>query len=389
MQPFGGANSSSTEDDVLIRCNNVACSNVVLVPRQARRFCHACPCGSRPFCTICKEPYHFHGDCGNLQDLRQRWLRWITVDRRHFQASRIAANVYDAQVEALEDSINRRREFEHDERWKEMHCRLCPGCQRSVEKTEGCDSMLCGQDAHGGNQQSGCGIRFKWSEAVPYVFNGHSVSPIRGVTAEEVRCRGRDTLHPFVHCSLCGSSGIGIIGPRFRCLHCLDFSVCLECEPHLAARHEADHVFEIMFESEFRWRELCLPIGTLVHTVHYGGVAPWGFSGSYPNSTPTQLVGVCGQIVAFVENPGRRYRKIPWGYTVLTSGHEQKRYDVLAEHLEPVLKDDAEAESLIQEALRVGPERRQELRQQSRWRIWQSDCSVRLKAWRDELFDDD
>jgi hypothetical protein len=30
---------------------------------------------------------------------------------------------------------------------------------------EGCDSMVCGRDYHGGNAQDGCGNRFDWATA--------------------------------------------------------------------------------------------------------------------------------------------------------------------------------------------------------------------------------
>ncbi|CAM9176996.1 unnamed protein product, partial [Hapterophycus canaliculatus] len=30
------------------------------------------------------------------------------------------------------------------EDWKEMRCRRCPGCGRTIEKLSGCDLMVCG-----------------------------------------------------------------------------------------------------------------------------------------------------------------------------------------------------------------------------------------------------
>jgi hypothetical protein len=60
------------------------------------------------------------------------------------------------------------REYERDERRKEQHCRLCPGCQRVVERVEGCSAMVCGQNYHGGDTQMGCGRRFDFGEAGAY-----------------------------------------------------------------------------------------------------------------------------------------------------------------------------------------------------------------------------
>ena len=61
------------------------------------------------------------------------------------------------QRKALETAQLRHQELERDEKWKEAQCRLCPQCFRGVEKISGCDSMHCGQDAHGGSKQQGCG----------------------------------------------------------------------------------------------------------------------------------------------------------------------------------------------------------------------------------------
>lgn len=67
------------------------------------------------------------------------------------------------------DELRRRsEELIRDEQYKAQHCRLCPSCNRVVQRLEGCDKMICGQDAHGGNVQSGCGTKFNWHQAQPY-----------------------------------------------------------------------------------------------------------------------------------------------------------------------------------------------------------------------------
>lgn len=63
----------------------------------------------------------------------------------------------------------RYNELVADEQYKAQNCRLCPNCRRLVQKLDGCDSMICGRNYHGGDQQSGCGKAFKWSQATPYV----------------------------------------------------------------------------------------------------------------------------------------------------------------------------------------------------------------------------
>merc|ERR1711972_93631 len=90
-----------------------------------------------------------------------------------------------------------------------------------------------------------------------------------------VAARGSKLRHPFTNCSLCGSSGgQWIVGPRFCCIHCPDFNVCLKCEPLLADEHDAQHVFKIMFEPDFKWSQynVDLPAGTKVRVVQGDGV---------------------------------------------------------------------------------------------------------------------
>lgn len=61
-----------------------------------------------------------------------------------------------------------RRTFQLDEELKKENCRLCPKCSRVTWRVSGCSDMVCGRDAHGGNQQDGCGFRFNWNMALPY-----------------------------------------------------------------------------------------------------------------------------------------------------------------------------------------------------------------------------
>lgn len=70
---------------------------------------------------------------------------------------------------ARNDELRRRYEdLMQDEEYKAKNCRSCPSCNRVVQRLEGCDKMICGQDAHGGNVQSGCGTKFSWQQAQPY-----------------------------------------------------------------------------------------------------------------------------------------------------------------------------------------------------------------------------
>jgi hypothetical protein len=61
-----------------------------------------------------------------------------------------------------------------DENYKAQNCRVCPHCGRVVQHLGGCDLMICGQNYHGGDVQSGCGKGFNWSQAGPYVPIGNT-----------------------------------------------------------------------------------------------------------------------------------------------------------------------------------------------------------------------
>lgn len=99
-------------------------------------------------------------------------IRYLTV--RAEQDAEYAA-LLDEYNRQMNENENRNRDLRHrydelmmDENFKIQHCRLCPSCNRVVQRLEGCDKMICGQYAHGGNIQSGCGTKFNWTQAQPY-----------------------------------------------------------------------------------------------------------------------------------------------------------------------------------------------------------------------------
>lgn len=427
-----GTNRASASE-VAVRCSNTNCGNLILLDRRARRCRFACSCGATPFCTRCRaEPYHYHGHCEHQQALRERWLHWLERDRLHFHETSRQADDYDERVAAMRAAMARHAELEQDELWKEAHCRLCPICRRPIEKTEGCDQMVCGQNAHGGNVQPGCGCSFKWSEAAPYKNESQS-QPLPEMSVDEIRCRGKATLHAFMNCDLCGSSdGRGIIGPRFRCLHCPDFNVCLGCEPQLASAHAQGHVFEVLFEAEFVWSSLQLPLDTAVRTIRHCENLPWGMDGETRESreaiaaiasggrdpaAPEQAIvpplgvglasaallpeGLVGKILEVTQPPPRdrqhvRRRRRAWGYRVKFEPSDptmaEMEVRVPAVHLEPVLTSNSAAEELIQKALRTQAE---EMRLESASKAASKATeraaagdSERLQAWRRALRDD-
>jgi hypothetical protein len=73
----------------------------------------------------------------------------------------------------MNDSAESRRrylEYLHQEKYFEEaeNVRTCPFCSRMIEKIDGCRSVVCGRDYHGGNIQSGCGKSFDFYTAPRY-----------------------------------------------------------------------------------------------------------------------------------------------------------------------------------------------------------------------------
>mmetsp|Transcript_54626 Transcript_54626/g.96942 ORF Transcript_54626/g.96942 Transcript_54626/m.96942 type:complete len:933 (-) Transcript_54626:142-2940(-) len=257
-----------TQSEVfLFRCQGTGCSAAVVLSTGDERRRYVCACGAPPVCTGCSaSPYHYHAKCSEVQPLRARWLAWLQGGREAYQGlQRRAASEATAQQKALREAMARHSELEQDEQWKAENCRLCPKCQKPTEKIDGCNTMVCGQNTHGGNRQPGCGHRFKWQEARPYRPRAEAPRVQSAPALARVGAiSGRGVRHLFAQCGLCGSGGQCIVGPRFRCIHCPSFNCCLKCEPRLAAEHEDGHVFEILFEDALDWggSDIVLPKGT-------------------------------------------------------------------------------------------------------------------------------
>ena len=135
------------------------------------------------------------------------------------------------------DLLRRRNEqYVRDEKWKEQNCSYCPSCNRVISKVGGCDYMVCGQDAHGGNTQDGCGSEFSWSEAERYKRN---VLQVGEVTESNIATGEEGKVYQCGVCtdSLFGTEEIG------ECIHCEHFYLCKSCL--MFTDHDPDHVFRI------------------------------------------------------------------------------------------------------------------------------------------------
>jgi hypothetical protein len=182
-------------------------------------------------------------------------------------------NDYNRQTKENEnrnrDLRRRYDELMNDEEYKRQNCRFCPSCKRVVQKLEGCDAMICGQDAHGGNVQSGCGTKFNWTQAAPYTVAAtkqpkqtivdlpkpeNPVVHHNGVKLVICYFRFLFKINKF-RCDQCQNDVNGI---RFDCVHCPALTFCEKCEQQATLNHSTEnqafeqqqHVFKLIMTPE-------------------------------------------------------------------------------------------------------------------------------------------
>ena len=249
-----------------------------------------CACGAT-FCSACRQPYHRRSSCAEALRLQAKWVRFlqdelpallmaaVRVDGERWAPVLAAhAKAKGALDDATRDALSRFDELRKMELWKQAHCKRCPSCRRVVEKMDGCDMMICGNDAHGGNQQRGCGKPFVWSAGQPNSAIAYEAD-LRGVAdyaAEESEQDSRDAdredgamrerrlrrdareehqVRPGepVRCDGCSEP---IVGPRLQCVQCEGgVELCVACVAKDAGgsgrrlklrdgrKHPAGHIF--------------------------------------------------------------------------------------------------------------------------------------------------
>ncbi|CAM9219754.1 unnamed protein product [Ectocarpus sp. 12 AP-2014] len=241
-----------------IPCVSPECGNWMVPEGGVQRVkCASCLV---EFCSRCKRsPYHYAAECDEVVCLSREWSHWLSEGKATFLGAMAAQ---DDQHRALLDRHNRRKE-EHDravkeaervrleyermEEWKEKRCRCCPSCGRTIEKLSGCDSMVCGVDAHGGNVQNGCGKSFLWSRARPYRGDRGECKATPFTEQEPAAAaRSRHFIADGIalRCDRCHRD---VVGPLFRCVHCPSFACCLECQDVASNDpHHVHHIFRVV-----------------------------------------------------------------------------------------------------------------------------------------------
>jgi len=333
---LGADKSNDALGEKLIRCKQEGCQNAVLVQQKCRE-CFACPCGAPSFCTQCGEiPYHYHADCASVKALRERWLDWVREAQK-------ARKREQAALRALLERCRQDRDLREDENWKATHCRLCPHCGRIVEKIDGCDSMRCGSNYHGGGLQQGCGKEFDWNMALPYQPQRVKRPSITKITFEKDNWV-KGLFHPGTKCDGCDRD---IYGPRLRCIHCESFNVCSECQTCLD-NHDFSHVFEIMCQVDFDWSGVFLPPGLFARISRSGNARPPKWFGKQHEGTVCKIGDVVkGESPCTGFEPGARKSRSTH-YKVKIKGHHGSDPEMPVEHLVPLFTSRLEATRLLE-----------------------------------------
>ncbi|CAF0760021.1 unnamed protein product [Adineta steineri] len=251
----------ASETRALIKCPNQQCSWAFEPNDPNERFHVICQLCQKEFCSLCNQQYHYRTDCQQLILITERWFFWCNSERGRYLTERAGQDTdYAARLDEYEreQAKNRQRneELRHrydtaveDENYKSRNCRHCPNCNRVVERMEGCESMICGQDYHGGNIQSGCGEEFTWDEAEQY-----QASTVRKSTEtinDLPRPESPLITHENITCDGCHEIVRGI---RFDCVHCPSLIFCEKCEQRYTLAHsnenrnagQQQHVFRLI-----------------------------------------------------------------------------------------------------------------------------------------------
>lgn len=218
--------------------------------------CHCPKCGF-DFCNICRDPYHYDVTCEEFLSLRHIWYAWLEKGRQEYEEQQKAKTqdlnkkqnefkqALKAHQENREIALRNFEILKADEEHKARTCKRCPYCRRVVERIDGCDSMVCGENYHGGDVQQGCGKGFQWDKAPPYEAEIPSQPKIN-----EFLAKAPQQAQDYRHDESCDGCGEEIVGLRFSCLHCPSFNLCASCERvGTQPEHPKEHVFRI-FTSE-------------------------------------------------------------------------------------------------------------------------------------------
>jgi len=243
-------------------CANSSSSSSGAVRPAAHKRRVVCPVCSAQFCGDCNSiPYHYGCRCDELIDHVRASLEWVESGRdAYINKAAVQSEEYfkllsvrKARSTEAKEARERYQQLVLDEKYKAKTCKMCPHCGRVIEKLSGCDHMVCGTDASGGNAQKGCGKRFSWNSAPKYAAN---VGGVGAPSSSNLAAPSRDPklLHEHMLCEgvplCCDLCQNAIVGARLKCLHCVSFNMCLTCSINIGHEIESKHLCTVIFEPE-------------------------------------------------------------------------------------------------------------------------------------------
>ena len=360
--------SSQKLDEVYLDAERAATGSVMCIGRKCgawytpahphssepqRVQCTNPKCGAN-FCASCRHPYHFRTSCAEALRINARWVRFLQEDLGRFlmAATKVDPDRYQPLLkqnskhrsdlaEAAKEALRRFDELRQMEKWKQKHCRHCPRCRRIVEKMSGCDAMVCGDDAHGGNMQRGCGHRFNWAQAAPYEADLRAAADDASCTDEgelgRERRMQRDACEEHFLVGgvpvVCDGCGEALVGPRWQCIHCEGVDLCVGCVARAAtgkglalrdgSRHPKLHVFR-------RVRQ-----GPLVGSSHATPIVDLGSGAAEPSCETPQALPVGTSALGLVESPAALSRGAAGLSSVAARGSRKRPVVLLDNDDEP------------------------------------------------------
>jgi hypothetical protein len=230
--------------------------------------CVQCPRCETSFCSKCNvQPYHYGCSCEEMVAFSRSWRDWKATEKeaylrkvaqdsaKHQAMLREYQSKQEEHRREVEAAEARYQELQRDEEVKAARCKRCPHCNRVVEKIDGCDLMACGRNYHGGDNQSGCGKEFRWTQAAPYVADTGARRTVNELNMPEPQ-EAQQVEHLIaigipLKCDGCHAP---IIGPRIKCLNCPSTNLCLTCSynsrAHVHCHDHKNHVCTVVWRSE-------------------------------------------------------------------------------------------------------------------------------------------
>lgn len=105
--------------------------------------------------------------------------------------------------------------------------------------------MICGQNYHGGDIQNGCGAKFNWLQAKPYISQISSSQPkLVKIDTRRVNDQKLANHYPY-KCDNCQEN---ILGIRFECINCKSINYCENCEEDATLSHTRNHLFRLLYK---------------------------------------------------------------------------------------------------------------------------------------------